>query len=263
MKRIVIIGDEILSGKFADENAALLIRDLRELGVRLSRITIIPDDVEEIAETVPRFSRRFDFVFTSGGVGPTHDDVTMEGIARGFGTRVIRHPALEDLLRQFYQSRLQPGHLRLADVPEGAVAARTKRIRIGTQVTPIGLRHPVFVARWAATLDQVSNGRFRLGVGLGHQEVEYVSHGFPYPSFKARYARLTEGIEIIRRLLTESEPVTFEGEHFSVKDVNMWPKQHPYEPTVHDLHNNGRLFPPNYLHQSWLDYLYWDAVLEP
>jgi 5-methylcytosine-specific restriction endonuclease McrA len=47
------------------------------------------------------------------------------------------------------------------------------------------------------------------------------------------------------------------------RDVKMWPKQMPYEPTVHDLHNNGRQFPPNYLHESWLDYLYWDAVLEP
>ena len=47
------------------------------------------------------------------------------------------------------------------------------------------------------------------------------------------------------------------------REVKMWPRQKPYEPTVHDLHNNGRLFPPNYLHQSWLDYLYWDAVLEP
>lgn len=117
---IVIIGDEILSGKFADENAALLIGALRELGVSLKRITIIPDDVDEIAETVPRYARRFDHVFTSGGVGPTHDDVTMEGIARGFGTRVARHPALEDLLRRYYQSKLEPGHLRLADVPEGA-----------------------------------------------------------------------------------------------------------------------------------------------
>jgi 5-methylcytosine-specific restriction endonuclease McrA len=47
------------------------------------------------------------------------------------------------------------------------------------------------------------------------------------------------------------------------REVSMWPRQKPYEPTVHDLHNNGRLFPPNYLHQSWLDYLYWDAELEP
>ena len=105
-----------------------------------------------------------------------------------------------------------------------ALAARTKRIRIGPQVTPIGLRHPVFVAKWGATVDRISNGRLSLGIGLGHQEVEYVSHGFPYPPFKERFERMMEGVEIIRRLWTEETPVTFEGKHYSVKDVSFWPK---------------------------------------
>lgn len=116
---IVIIGNEILSGKFADENGAFLIGELRTLGVELARIAVIPDEIEEIAETVPRHAARLDVVFTSGGVGPTHDDVTMAGIARGFGTRVVRHPELERLLREYYKDRLTEGHLRLADVPEG------------------------------------------------------------------------------------------------------------------------------------------------
>ena len=105
-----------------------------------------------------------------------------------------------------------------------AIAARTSRIRLGPQVTPIGLRHPVFVAKWGATVDLISNGRLRLGVGLGHQEVEYVSHGFPYPSFKERFARMTEGVEIIRRLWSEPTPVTYEGAHYTIRDVNFWPK---------------------------------------
>jgi molybdenum cofactor synthesis domain-containing protein len=117
---VVIIGNEILSGKFADENARFLIGELRLLGAELGRISIIPDDVDDIAETVPRFAARFDSVFTSGGVGPTHDDVTMAGLARGFGTRVVRHPALEELLRQYYGDRMTDSHLRLAEVPEGA-----------------------------------------------------------------------------------------------------------------------------------------------
>jgi molybdenum cofactor synthesis domain-containing protein len=116
---IVIIGNEILSGKFADENARFLIGELRALGVELARITVIPDQVDDIAETVPRFAALFDVVFTSGGVGPTHDDVTMAGIARGFGTVVVRDPTLLDLLRSYYQDRLTDGHLRLAEVPDG------------------------------------------------------------------------------------------------------------------------------------------------
>jgi FAD synthetase len=116
---IVIIGNEILSGKFADENAAFLIGELRSLGVELGRIAVIPDLVDDIAETVPRHAARFDVVFTSSGVGPTHDDVTMAGIARGFDTRVVRHPELERLLREYYRDRLTDSHLRLAEVPDG------------------------------------------------------------------------------------------------------------------------------------------------
>jgi FAD synthetase len=117
---IVIIGDEILTGKFADENAAFLIGELRALGVELRRIVVIPDVLEDIAATVPEFAGRFDHVFTSGGVGPTHDDVTMAGIAQGFGTRVVREPALEDRVRAYWGAKLAAPNLRLADIPEGA-----------------------------------------------------------------------------------------------------------------------------------------------
>lgn len=117
---IVIIGDEILTGKFADENAAFLIGELRALGVELRRIIVIPDVLDEIAATVPDFARRFDHVFTSGGVGPTHDDVTMAGIAQGFATRVVREPVLEERVRAYWGAKLAAPNLRLADVPEGA-----------------------------------------------------------------------------------------------------------------------------------------------
>jgi molybdenum cofactor synthesis domain-containing protein len=116
---IVIIGDEILSGKFADENAQFLIGELRALGVDLRRIAVIPDDIDDIGETVAAFSARFDHVFTSGGVGPTHDDVTMAGIARGFGTRVLVDPRLEQVLRDHWGPTMPEANLRLAQVPEG------------------------------------------------------------------------------------------------------------------------------------------------
>jgi molybdenum cofactor synthesis domain-containing protein len=117
---IILIGDEILSGKVRDENAHFLIGELRALGVHLRKITTIPDVLEEIEATVREFAARFDHVFTSGGVGPTHDDLTMEGVARAFGSTVIRHPELEALLRAYYGERLQERNLRMADVPDGA-----------------------------------------------------------------------------------------------------------------------------------------------
>jgi molybdenum cofactor synthesis domain-containing protein len=117
---IVLIGNEILSGKVTDANAAYLCRELRQLGVDVRRITVIPDEVDLIASTVEEFSRSFDLVFTSGGVGPTHDDVTIEGVARAFGTRVIRHPELVRLLDGFYGGDLNETRLRMAEVPDGA-----------------------------------------------------------------------------------------------------------------------------------------------
>ena len=81
---ILLIGNEILSGKVQDENARFLIGELRDLGVSLRRIEVVPDDVDDIAASVRGLAERFDTVFTSGGVGPTHDDVTMAAVARAF-----------------------------------------------------------------------------------------------------------------------------------------------------------------------------------
>jgi molybdenum cofactor synthesis domain-containing protein len=116
---VVIIGDEILTGKFTEENARFLIGAFPDLGVDLRRITVIPDDLEDIAATVPELSRRFDHVFTSGGVGPTHDDLTMAGIARGFGVDVVRVPELEAKVRAYWGEKLALANLRLADAPRG------------------------------------------------------------------------------------------------------------------------------------------------
>lgn len=117
---ILIIGNEILSGKTADENAVFLVRELRELGVDVRKISVIADDVETIAAEVRSFSRTYDYVFTTGGVGPTHDDLTMEGISHAFGLKIKRDPELEAALRGYYAAELVGPNLRMADVPEGA-----------------------------------------------------------------------------------------------------------------------------------------------
>jgi molybdenum cofactor synthesis domain-containing protein len=117
---ILLIGNEILSGKVADANAAFLCRELRLLGVDVRRITVVPDEVDLIAREVAAFSRDFEVVFTSGGVGPTHDDVTMEGVARGLGVSLLRHPVLAGLLERHLGNRLTEAHLKMADVPDGA-----------------------------------------------------------------------------------------------------------------------------------------------
>jgi FAD synthetase len=95
---IIIIGNEILSGKVHDSNSFYLSNELRALGINVRRISVIPDEIEAIGREVREFSERYDYVFTSGGVGPTHDDVTMAGVAKGFGVRLIRHPEILRIL---------------------------------------------------------------------------------------------------------------------------------------------------------------------
>jgi molybdenum cofactor synthesis domain-containing protein len=130
---IVVIGNEILSGKTVDSNSAFLARELRQLGVTLKRITVIPDELDVIAETVQDFHRQFDVVFTSGGVGPTHDDITIEGIARALGRRVIVHPVLEGKIREYLNGRpANAAHLKMAEVPEGAELLMDDRLRFPT-----------------------------------------------------------------------------------------------------------------------------------
>lgn len=117
---IVIIGNEILSGKFRDDNAFFLAAELRNLGVEVKKISFIPDDPAEIGSETAAFSGRFDYVFTTGGIGPTHDDVTMEGIARGFGVALVRNASLEHHFLSRYGDKINPAVLKMADVPEGA-----------------------------------------------------------------------------------------------------------------------------------------------
>lgn len=115
----LVIGNEILSGKVQDANVIELARLLRALGIELRRVTVVPDEVELIAAEVNALRQTHDLLFTSGGVGPTHDDVTVAAIARALGRRVVRSPAIETLLRAHYGERLKPGHLHMADVVEG------------------------------------------------------------------------------------------------------------------------------------------------
>jgi molybdenum cofactor synthesis domain-containing protein len=124
---ILIIGNEILSAKVQDENAPFLLRALRERGIDVLRVHVIPDVVEEIADEVRSFSRAFDYVLTSGGVGPTHDDVTMEGVALAFARPLVCSSEMEGSLRGALNGQ-EPNQsqLKMCHVPDGAKLIATK-----------------------------------------------------------------------------------------------------------------------------------------
>jgi molybdenum cofactor synthesis domain-containing protein len=125
----IVVGNEILSGKVDEANVAVLARELRSLGILLSRVVIVMDEVETIAREVRELSATHDWVFTSGGVGPTHDDVTVEAVAKAFGVPVVSSPEMKGMLLEHYGDRCTEGHLRMALVPQGAA------LEVSTEVT--------------------------------------------------------------------------------------------------------------------------------
>jgi len=116
---ILVIGDEILAGKKVETNAQFLIREFRDLGARLRSVVVISDDPDEITHWVALLKDRSDYLITSGGVGPTHDDRTVPCIAAALGRRLVRHPELEQAIRRLYPGPITDEVLEMADLPEG------------------------------------------------------------------------------------------------------------------------------------------------
>jgi molybdenum cofactor synthesis domain-containing protein len=120
---LVVIGDEILSGRTQDKNVAQVAIWLNQHGIRLSEVRIVPDDMERIAEAVNALRARHDYLFTTGGIGPTHDDITVDAVAAAFGVPVIVHPEARKILEDYYRDRpggLNEARLRMARTPDGA-----------------------------------------------------------------------------------------------------------------------------------------------
>ncbi|HVF83116.1 MAG TPA: molybdopterin-binding protein [Sphingomicrobium sp.] len=119
---LVIIGDEILSGRTQDKNIAQIASWLNVQGIRLSEVRVVPDVQERIVEAVNALRVAHDYLFTTGGIGPTHDDITVDAIAVALGVPVVFHPEARAMLDRYYATRggLNEGRLRMARVPEGA-----------------------------------------------------------------------------------------------------------------------------------------------
>ncbi|MFT5695451.1 MAG: FAD synthetase [Myxococcota bacterium] len=117
----LVIGNEILSGKVVDTNSAFLAKKLRELGVDLERILTIPDDVDVIADELRKMAEDYDHVMTSGGIGPTHDDVTMEGVAQAFGVPLVLDVALCARIEKATGDHFNESMRKMAILPQGAL----------------------------------------------------------------------------------------------------------------------------------------------
>lgn len=120
---LLVIGDEILSGRTQDRNVAQVALWLNDQGIRLAEVRIVPDDIGRIAQAVNALRAQHDYLFTTGGIGPTHDDITIDAMAHAFGVEVVEHPDARKVLEDYYRDRaggLTEARLRMARVPKGA-----------------------------------------------------------------------------------------------------------------------------------------------
>ena len=126
---LVVIGDEILSGRTHDKNIAQVASWLQVQGIRLSEVRVVPDVTARIVEAVNALREAYDYLFTTGGIGPTHDDITVDAVAEALGVPVVVHPEARAMLERYYASidkELTEARLRMARVPEGAEVIPTR-----------------------------------------------------------------------------------------------------------------------------------------
>jgi molybdenum cofactor synthesis domain-containing protein len=119
---LIVIGDEILSGRTHDKNIAQVAAWLGVQGIRLTEVRVVPDVAKAIVEAVNALRARNDYLFTTGGIGPTHDDITVDAVAEALGVGVVIHPDAQAILEDYYTTRggLTEARLRMARVPEGS-----------------------------------------------------------------------------------------------------------------------------------------------
>lgn len=120
---LLVIGDEILSGRTQDKNIAQVATWLNDQGIRLAEVRVVPDVEDRIVEGLNALRAAWDYCFTTGGIGPTHDDITVDAVAKAFGVPVVVHPTARSILEDYYRGRpggLTDARMRMARTPEGA-----------------------------------------------------------------------------------------------------------------------------------------------
>lgn len=201
---LAIIGDEILSGRTQDRNIAQVATWLNVQGIRLSDVRVVPDIEDRIVEAIDALRGANDYCFTTGGIGPTHDDITVDAVAKALGVPVIVHPEARAILERYYADKggLNEGRLRMARVPEGAELIPNRMsgapgIRIGNLFLMAGVPH-ITAGMLDALTGTLEGGRPLVSVTIGawapesevaellrtaEQEADGVAIG-SYPFFK-------------------------------------------------------------------------------
>ena len=201
---LAVIGDEILSGRTQDRNIAQVAAWLNVQGIRLAEVRVVPDIEDRIVEAVDALRGAYDYCFTTGGIGPTHDDITVDAVAKALGVPVVVHPEARAILERYYAGKggLNEGRLRMARVPEGAELIPNRMsgapgIRIGNLFLMAGVPH-ITAQMLDALTGTLEGGRPLVSVTIGAfapesevadilREAEHATDGVAigsYPFFK-------------------------------------------------------------------------------
>ena len=176
---LVVIGDEILSGRTQDKNVGQVALWLNDHGIRLAEVRIVPDDPDRIGATVNELRAAHDYLFTTGGIGPTHDDITVDAIAAAFGVPVVVHPEARRVLEDYYRDRpggLTEARLRMARTPEGAElipnpTSGAPGVRIGNVYILAGVPH-IAASMLETMTGKLEGGRPVVSVTIGARAPE-------------------------------------------------------------------------------------------
>jgi molybdenum cofactor synthesis domain-containing protein len=176
---LAVIGDEILSGRTQDRNVAQVATWLNEQGIRLAEARMVPDVQERIVEAVNDLRANHDYLFTTGGIGPTHDDITVDAIAAAFGVPVVIDPEARAILEEYYRDRpggLNQARLRMARVPEGAElipnpSSGAPGVKLSNVYILAGVPH-IAASMLAALTGKLEGGRPVVSVTVGARAAE-------------------------------------------------------------------------------------------
>lgn len=176
---LLVIGDEILSGRTQDRNIAQVATWLNDQGIRLAEVRVVPDVEERIVDALNDLRAAYDYCFTTGGIGPTHDDITVDAVARALGVPVIVHPDARKILEDYYRDRpggLNEARLRMARTPEGAElitnrATKAPGVKVGNVFILAGVPH-IAAAMLEALAGTLEGGRPMVSLTIGARAAE-------------------------------------------------------------------------------------------
>ena len=227
---LAVIGDEILSGRTQDRNIAQVATWLNVQGIRLAEVRVVPDIEERIVAAIEALRSAYDYCFTTGGIGPTHDDITVDAVAAALGVPVVVHPQARSILERYYSDKggLNEGRLRMARVPEGAELIENRMsgapgIRLGNLFLMAGVPH-ITAGMLDSLTGQLEGGRPLVSVTVGAfapesevaellREAEAATDGVAigsYPFFKqgrvgANFVIRSEEEQLARKVAGELE----------------------------------------------------------